>query len=68
MKCLLPLFCSLLLAGAGFAQDQKPNVITLLVDDLGYLWVPQQGAEYIQFRNFRHDAELFSAADGFFHR
>ena len=36
MKCLLPLFCSLLLAGAGFAQDQKPNVITLLVDDLGY--------------------------------
>ncbi len=36
MRPLLTLLCSLLLAGAGFAQDNKPNVITLLVDDLGY--------------------------------
>ena len=36
MKYLLTLLGSLLLAGTSFTQDQKPNVITLLVDDLGY--------------------------------
>ena len=36
IRSLLTLLCSLLLACPGFTRDQKPNVITLLVDDLGY--------------------------------
>ena len=35
MRPLL-LFCSLLLVCTGFAKDKHPNVVTLLVDDLGY--------------------------------
>ena len=36
MKFILTNLCSLLLFIAGFAKDKHPNVITLLVDDLGY--------------------------------
>ena len=36
MKFILTNLCSLLLVIAGFAKDKHPNVVTLLVDDLGY--------------------------------
>jgi arylsulfatase A len=36
MKATLSFLCSLLLFSSGFAQDKHPNVVTLLVDDLGY--------------------------------
>jgi hypothetical protein len=36
MKSILTFLCSLLLISSGFAKDKHPNVVTLLVDDLGY--------------------------------
>jgi len=36
MKTILTFLCSLLLVCPGFTKDKRPNVITLLVDDLGY--------------------------------
>ena len=36
MKPILTFLCSLLLVCTGFTKDKRPNVITLLVDDLGY--------------------------------
>ena len=36
MKSILANLCSLLLVIVGFAKDKNPNVVTLLVDDLGY--------------------------------
>jgi arylsulfatase A len=36
MKTILTLCCSLLLVCPGFAKDKRPNVVTLLADDLGY--------------------------------
>ncbi|QXD31408.1 sulfatase-like hydrolase/transferase [Candidatus Pelagisphaera phototrophica] len=36
MKAILRFLCVLLLVCPGFAEDKQPNVITLLVDDLGY--------------------------------
>ncbi len=36
MKLILTFSFSLLLVGTGLAKDNQPNVITLLVDDLGY--------------------------------
>ncbi len=36
LKPILSLLCSLLLACPGFAHGKPPNVVTLLVDDLGY--------------------------------
>ena len=36
MKAILIFFCFLLLVCPVFAGDKQPNVITLLVDDLGY--------------------------------
>ncbi|MBT7729867.1 MAG: sulfatase-like hydrolase/transferase, partial [Planctomycetaceae bacterium] len=36
MKAILIFFCFLLLVFPVFAGDKQPNVITLLVDDLGY--------------------------------
>jgi len=36
MKSILTFLCSLLLFITGFAKDKHPNVVTLLVDDLGY--------------------------------
>ena len=36
MKPILTFLCFLLLVCIGFAKDKHPNVITLLVDDLGY--------------------------------
>ena len=36
MKSILTFLCSLLLFSSGFAKDKHPNVVTLLVDDLGY--------------------------------
>ena len=36
MKLILTFLCSLLLVCLGFTKDKRPNVVTLLVDDLGY--------------------------------
>jgi hypothetical protein len=36
MKSILTFLCSLLLFITGFAKDRHPNVVTLLLDDLGY--------------------------------
>jgi arylsulfatase A len=36
MKATLSFLCSLLLFSSGFTKDKHPNVVTLLVDDLGY--------------------------------
>ena len=36
MKIILRFLCVLLPVCPGFAEDKQPNVITLLVDDLGY--------------------------------
>ena len=36
MKAILTFFCFLLLVCPVFGRDKQPNVITLLVDDLGY--------------------------------
>ena len=36
MKTILTFLCPLLLVCTGFAKDKHPNVVTLLVDDLGY--------------------------------
>ena len=36
MKTILTFFCFLLLVCPVFGRDKQPNVITLLVDDLGY--------------------------------
>jgi hypothetical protein len=36
MKQPLTFLCSLLLACTSLGQDKQPNVVTLLVDDLGY--------------------------------
>ena len=36
MKPILTFLCFLLLVCPGFAKDTPPNVVTLLVDDLGY--------------------------------
>ena len=36
MKAILTFLCFPLLACTGFAKDKRPNVVTLLVDDLGY--------------------------------
>ena len=36
MKPILTFLCFLLLVCPGFAKDKRPNVITILVDDLGY--------------------------------
>ena len=72
MKRILPLFCSLLLAGAGSAQDKKPNVVTLLVDDLGYRDIgcyggpvktpvlDQLAAEGVRFTDFHSGAPTCS--------
>jgi len=36
LKPILTFFCFLLLVCTGFTKDKHPNVVTLLVDDLGY--------------------------------
>jgi arylsulfatase A len=36
MKSIFTILCSLLLVIVGFAKDKHPNVVTLLVDDLGF--------------------------------
>ncbi len=36
MKSILTFLCSLLLISSGFAKHKCPNVVTVLVDDLGY--------------------------------
>ena len=36
MKSIITILCSPLLVIAGFAKDKHPNVVTILVDDLGY--------------------------------
>lgn len=45
------LLLSLLLTGTGIAQDRPPNVILILVDDLGWMDLGCQGSDYFRTPN-----------------
>jgi len=72
MKPILTFLCSLLLVYPGFAKDKHPNVVTLLVDDLGYCDIGCYGgpvktpvlddlaAEGVRFTDFHSGAPVCS--------
>jgi arylsulfatase A len=72
MKTILTFLCSLLLVCPGFAKNKRPNVITLLVDDLGYRDIGCYGgpvktpvldklaAEGVRFTDFHSGAPVCS--------
>ena len=72
MKPIFTFLCSLLLVCFGFAKNQRPNVVTLLVDDLGYRDIGCYGgpvktpvldklaAEGVRFTDFHSGAPVCS--------
>ena len=72
MKPILTFSCFLLLVCTGFTKDKRPNVITLLVDDLGYRDIGCYGgpvktpvldklaAEGVRFTDFHSGAPVCS--------